>query len=363
MEQRPVVMAQAGELAEDLARLAAAAGCELERVADVAAVRARWSVAPLVLLDAEAAVCCAEAQLPRRDGVVVVAAGSTPAALWRRAVAVGAEHVAALPDAEAWLVGALADAVEAPADPGRVLAVLGGRGGAGASVLAAAVAVVAVTEGRDVLLVDCDGLGGGMDLVLGAEDAAGLRWPALSLAGGRVTASSLHAALPAPPLGAGAGRLTVLSCDRDGPGPDSAAVRAVCSAGRRAGETVVCDLPRHLCDGAEAALSAADLAVLVVPAEVRACAAAATLVERVARRGTALRLVVRGPAPGGLTPADVSRALGLPLLAAMRPQPGLSAALDRGQPPGRARGPLAVAARQVLAALHEGATVTGGRAA
>ena len=363
MERRPVVMVGAGELAEDLARLAAAAGCELERVADVAAVRARWSAAPLVLLDAEAAVCCAEARLPRRDGVVVVAAGSTPAALWRRAVAVGAEHVAALPDAEAWLVGALADAVEAPADPGRVLAVLGGRGGAGASVLAAAVAVVAVAERRDVLLVDCDALGGGVDLVLGAEDTAGLRWPALSLAGGRVAASSLHAALPAPSLGAGAGRLTVLSCDRDGPGPDGAAVRAVCGAGRRAGETVVCDLPRHPCDGAEAALGVADLAVLVVPAEVRACAAAAAVVERVARHGAVLRLVVRGPAPGGLTPADVSRALGLPLLAAMRPQPGLAGALDRGQPPGRARGPLAVAARQVLAALHEGAAVTGGRAA
>lgn len=363
MERRPVVMVGAVELAEDLARLAAAAGCELERVADVAAVRARWSAAPLVLLDAEAAACCAEARLPRRDGVVVVSAGSTPAALWRRAVAVGAEHVAALPDAEAWLVGALADAVEAPADPGRVLAVLGGRGGAGASVLAAAVAVVAVAERRDVLLVDCDALGGGMDLVLGAEDAAGLRWPALSLAGGRIAASSLHAALPAPPVGAGAGRLTVLSCDRDGPGPDGTAVRAVCGAGRRAGETVVCDLPRHPCDGAEAALGAADLAVLVVPAEVRACAAATTVVERVARHGAALRLVVRGPAPGGLTAADVSRALGLPLLAAMRPQPGLAAALDRGQPPGRARGPLAAAARQVLAALHEGAAVIGGRAA
>ena len=363
MERRPVVMVGAGELAEDLARLAAAAGCELERVADVAAVRARWSAAPLVLLDAEAAVCCAEARLPRRDGVVVVAAGSTPAALWRRAVAVGAEHVAALPDAEAWLVGALADAVEAPADPGRVLAVLGGRGGAGASVLAAAVAVVAVAERRDVLLVDCDALGGGVDLVLGAEDTAGLRWPALSLAGGRVAASSLHAALPAPSLGAGAGRLTVLSCDRDGPGPDGAAVRAVCGAGRRAGETVVCDLPRHPCDGSEAALGVADLAVLVVPAEVRACAAAAAVVERVARHGAVLRLVVRGPAPGGLTPADVSRALGLPLLAAMRPQPGLAGALDRGQPPGRVRGPLAVAARQVLAVLHEGAAATGGRAA
>ena len=33
-------------------------------------------------------------------------------------------------------------------------------------------------------------------------------------------------------------------------------------------------------------------------------------------------LVVRGPAPGGLRPVDVAGIVGLPLLAAMRPQPG-----------------------------------------
>lgn len=347
------MMVGAGELAEDLARLAAAAGCDLDRVADPGAMRGRWSDAPLVLLDAEAAAGCASLRLPRRDRVVVVAATQQPQ-LWQHAVTVGAEHVAVLPDGEAWLVGALADAVEAPAHPGRVLAVLGGRGGAGASVLAAAVAVAAVAAARDALLVDCDALGGGLDLVLGAEDTGGLRWPGLGMAGGRVAAASLHAALPA--LAAGPGRLTVLSCDREGPGPDAGAVRGVCEAGRRAGETVVCDLPRHPCEAADAVLGDADLTVLVVPAEVRAAAAAARVAGRVARHGPPPRLVVRGPAPGGLTPADLARALDLPLLTAMRPQPGLSGALDRGQPPGRARGPLATAAREVLAALDVATT-------
>jgi hypothetical protein len=72
----------------------------------------------------------------------------------------------------------------------------------------------------------------------------------------------------------------------------------------------------------------------------------------VRRLGVAPQLVVRGPAPGGITPSDVSRALDLPLLAAMRPQPGLGRALDRGSVPGRCRGPLASAACQVLAVLH-----------
>ena len=349
----PVLMMAAGGLADEVSRLAAAAGCELHRISDVGSdpgsLREQWSCAPLLLLDLAAATASASAGLPRRDGVVIVCADAGPD-VWRCAVAVGAQHVAVLPDAEAWLIGALADAVEAPAQPGRVLAVVGGRGGAGASVFATAVAVAAVGLGRSVLLVDCDALGGGLDLAVGAEKIGGQRWSGLAVGSGRVPASALHAALPAARLG-GRSALTVLSCDRDGPGPDGAAVRTVCDAGRRAGETVICDVPRYPCEPGTAALETADLAVLVVPAEVRACAAAARVAARVQRHGVALRLVVRGPAPGGITPSDVSRVLNLPVLAAMRPQPGLSGALDRGAVPGRSRGPLVTAARQVLAAL------------
>ncbi|HEY6423589.1 MAG TPA: septum site-determining protein Ssd [Pseudonocardiaceae bacterium] len=360
--RRPVMLVAPGGLADEVARLAAAAGCEPDRVTDPELVRERWNSAPLVLLDVEAAMCSANAGLPRRDGVVLVSAAPDPE-VWRSAVAVGAQHVAVLPDAEAWLVGALADAVESPAEPGRVLAVIGGRGGAGASVLAAAVAVAAAESGRRALLVDCDALGGGLDLALRAEETDGLRWSGLELGDGRVAAAALPAmsASTMPRLGRW-GELTVLSCDRDGPGPNGVAVRTVCATGQRAGETVVYDVPRHPCEPGTAALESADLAVLVVPAEVRACAAATTVAMRVLRYGVALQLVVRGPAPGGLTPGDVSRALDLPLLAAMRPQPGLAGALDRGALPGRSRGPLATAARQVLGVL-DGSHRAPGRAA
>ncbi|MDQ4021440.1 MAG: septum formation initiator [Actinomycetota bacterium] len=358
--RRPVMMMTPGELADEVVRLAAAAGCEPDRVTDPEGIRQRWTTAPLLLLDVHTAMASANAGLPRRDGVVIVSRVPDPE-VWRCAVAVGAEHVAVLPDAEAWLVAVLADAVESPAAPGRVLTVLGGRGGAGASVFAVAVAVAVVESGRHALLIDCDGLGGGLDLAVGAEQTDGLRWSGLTLGGGRVPAAALHAALPTPRIGHRSG-LTVLSCDRDGTGPDAAAVRAVCAAGRRAGETVVCDIPRYPCEPGAAALEIADLAVLVVPAEVRACAAAATVAARALRYGVALQLVVRGPAPGGLTPDDVSRAMDLPLLTAMRPQPGLAGALDRGAVPGRSRGPLATAARQVLAVL-DGPNRTLGRVA
>ena len=361
------MMMKPGGLADEVARLAAAAGCDLHRLTDPEMVREQWNCAPMLLLDVEAATSGASAGLPRRDAVVIVSADGDSKA-WQCAVAVGAQHVAVLPDAEAWLVGALADAVESPADPGRVLAVIGGRGGAGASVFATAVAVAVAGSGRHAMLVDCDALGGGLDLTLGAENMDGLRWSGLTLGGGRVPASALHAALPTPRLG-GRGGLTVLSygrsdygqsdCGRSGSGPDGVAVRTVCGAGRRAGETVVCDVPRHPCELGTAALETADLVVLVVPAEVRACAAAATVAERVLRYGVALQLVVRGPAPGGITPSDVSRTLDLPVLAAMPAQPGLAAALDRGAVPGRSRGPLATAARQVLAALEASARSLG----
>jgi secretion/DNA translocation related CpaE-like protein len=175
-----------------------------------------------------------------------------------------------------------------------------------------------------------------------------------------VPAAALHAALPAPAVGRrGTGELAVLSCDRGAGGPAAGAVHAVIDAGRRAGETVVCDLPRHPSDAAAAALAAADLTVLVVPADVRSCAAAARVVAALTELGATPRLVVRGPSPGGVDADEVARSLGLSLLAAMRPEPGLARALERGEAPGRPRGPLATAARAVLAELH--ATLDGSR--
>jgi len=358
--RRGLVMISDTELLDAVLRLAAAAGCELHRVVDAAQARPHWGASPLVLLDAPAAQHCATAGLSRRGGVVVAARGAPPSDVWRHAVAVGAEHVISLPDAEAWLVATLTEASEGHHRGGGVLAVVGGRGGAGASVLAAAVAVTAVRDGERVLLVDCDPLGGGLDLVLGAEDLGGLRWPDIGVGGGRVPASALHAALPAPSVGRhGPGELGVLSCDRSAHGPTPAAVTSVLDAGRRGGETVVCDLPRYPTDAAVAALAAADLTLLVVPADVRSSAAAARVAAVLTEHGGAVRLVVRGPAPGGVDAHEIARALDLPLLVAMRPEPGLARSLERGSAPGRPRGPLATAARAVLTELR---TVTGAAA-
>lgn len=353
--RRGLVMVSDPDLLDAVLRTAAAAGCEVVRALDATEARRSWPGARVVVLDPAAAHDCADGGLPRRSGVVVAVSGEPPPEAWKNAVAVGAEHVVSLPEAEPWLVAALAQAAEGTSGAGAVLAVVGGRGGAGASVFAVATALRAVQQEERVLLVDCDPLGGGVDLVLGAEDLDGLRWPQVGAGAGRVPASALHAALPAPEID-GAGGLAVLSCDRSPYGPSPAAVTSVLDAGRRAGDTVVCDVPRYPTEAAVAALAAADLTVLVVPADVRSCAAAARVAAVVAEHGgPSAGLVVRGPAPGGLTPQEIATALGLPLVAAMRAERGLARLLEQGGAPGRGRGPLAAAAASVLVALHSAA--------
>jgi hypothetical protein len=66
-------------------------------------------------------------------------------------------------------------------------------------------------------------------------------------------------------------------------------------------------------------------------------------------------LVVRGPAPGGLRAREVAEVAGVPLLAAMRPEPMLARQLEQGGVRLRRRSPLAAAAHRVLAVLdHAG---------
>lgn len=349
---RPVALINDEALLDDLLKLAAAAGCEVERVPDAAAVRSRWASAPLIVLDGDGAADCLDLGLPRRGLVVLLTAAAPPDLLWKRALTLGVERIAELPGAESWLVGVLADVAEAPAGTtGRILAVIGGRGGAGASVFTASVGLYVLRTGHSALLVDCDPLGGGLDLVLGAETEHGLRWPDMRLRSGRVAVSSLHSALPSRNLGEA--RLTMLSGARKGNGPEPDAVGAVLEAGRRAGETVICDLPRHLDDAACAALDRADLTVLVVPAELRACAAGHLVAQRLLERGANAVALVRGPSPGRLNADEVADAVGLPLLATMRPEPCLARSLDQGDFRPRPRGPLAQAARITLKALAE----------
>jgi hypothetical protein len=103
----------------------------------------------------------------------------------------------------------------------------------------------------------------------------------------------------------------------------------------------------------EVTLEGADLVVLLAPADVRSCAAASAMAPWLSAMNPNVGLVVRGPAPGGLRSVEVSRTVGLPLLAAMRPQPGVPEVLERGGLRVGQRSPLGVAARRVVAVLQQ----------
>jgi secretion/DNA translocation related CpaE-like protein len=300
----------------------------------------------LVLIGADR---LAEPRLPAEAaGVprVLLAAGDPEDRFWRAALELRAEQVVLLPEAESLLLDRLTRLAERPARRALVIAVTGGCGGAGASVLAGALARAGVPLARS-LLIEVDRLGSGADLLLGAEDEPGLRWPDLASVRGRLLPGSLLGAVPV------VDRLHVLSWDRSptaGPLPPSAVTAVLDTAVQEFG-FVVLDLPRHLDDVAVAAIRAADLALLVVPAEVRAAAAARRVAAGLLEHLADVRVVVRGPAPTGLRAETVADALDLPLTGVLRPEPRLRAALDRGEPPGlRARGPLSTLCRELLAA-------------
>ncbi|MGW9642437.1 septum site-determining protein Ssd [Streptomyces albidoflavus] len=268
--------------------------------------------------------------------------------VWQWAVRIGAEHVLRLPDAEAWLVDRIADVVEGAGRSARTVGVVGGRGGAGASTLACALAVTAAAGGSRTVLVDADPLGGGLDVLLGGEQAEGLRWPAFARSRGRMARRALEEALPE------LHGLRLLSWDRgDTAAVPPQAVRAVLGAARRGGGTVVVDLPRRAGGEVAEALAQLDLVLLVVPAELRAVAAARRMAAVLAPEVRDLRVAVRpagtpGTPGGGLAPDAVAALLGLDLAGVVPYDPAAVEAQETGTPPGSGpRGPLARFCREL----------------
>lgn len=181
IHRRPLLVTDDRTLLDDLLDIAARCGADLDVAPDLPAARTRYPQAPLVLVGLGAAQSCGGGGVPRRPGVVLISRDNAADPPWRAAELVGAEHVAILPAAGPWLADRIIDAVRTGEDvDGRIVTVMGGRGGAGASVVAAGLAVTGARAGLRALLVDADPLGGGVDLVLGWESIRGIRWPALS---------------------------------------------------------------------------------------------------------------------------------------------------------------------------------------
>ncbi len=331
-------------LLDDLHRLAAAAGVDLDVAHDTTSALRSWSAAAAVLVGADQAGLVARQRPARRDHVHVVVRGAVPDGLFRSALAAGARDVVELPAAEAWLVELLTDLTDGTAHAARTIGVVSGSGGAGATTFGCALALVAARDAAAVLL-DLDPLGPGVDRVVGLEEAEGVRWDGLLAASGRLGSRALRAALPRR------GDLAVLGWGSGTAGQlDPVAVREVLSAAQRGHDVVVVDLPRALDEVAAEVASRCDRVVLVAVASVPGVAAAAKVAARLRPLNRDLALVVRrGP---GAAPAErVAAALDLPLVAELPRQRRLAEDVDLGLGPVRsARAPLARAARRALRA-------------
>jgi secretion/DNA translocation related CpaE-like protein len=341
---RALIVTADEPLLDDLLRLAAAAGAVPEVAADASAARRPWAGAGVVVVGADLAGAVVDMRLPRRDGVVLAAADPVSHQTWAHAVAIGVSEVLTLPARQSTLIDLFGDCLEGGASGGLTVSVVGGAGGSGATTFAAALAMSSARQGRATLVVDADPLGGGLDLVLGAEREQGLRWPALADTSGRLSAATLRAALPR------VGELSMLSWDRGAVVPVSTvAMGSVLSAGQRGHDLVVIDVPRHLDATAREAIVRSSLTLLVVPAEVRAVAAASRVLATVRPHASKMGLVVRGPGPSGLDAQQIGRSLDVAAWVSMRADKGVSSALDEGLGPlRRRRGPLATCCAEVL---------------
>jgi secretion/DNA translocation related CpaE-like protein len=340
-ESAVLILSGDDRLLTDLGRLAAAAGVAPDLVRDPGEGIRRWSPARMILVGADLVGELARLRPPRRERVHVVGdGGSDPP--FREALECGAESVLALPAAEGWLIELLTDAGDGSLAQAKTVGVVGGAGGAGATVFATALAMACAARGP-AALIDADVLGAGVDHVLGLEAGEGVRWDALVHATGRLGARSLRESLPAR------GALSVLAWPADRvPAVDHSAAREVLSAARRGFEVVVLDLPRYPHLLAEELLPRCDLNLLVSTCTVPGVAAAGQVAGRLPAGRT--RLVLRG---GGIEPEQVGAFLDLPIVVSMADQRGLDEALSLGAGPLRhRRGPLARGAHRAAALVR-----------
>jgi secretion/DNA translocation related CpaE-like protein len=315
------------ELVDDVRRLAAAASVEMAVASHPAEARAWWHRAAVVLLGPDVLA----GAHPRRDGLIVLSREAS-VTVYRRALELGAEQVAVLPEDEPRLADRLLRACSPPAS-GRVVAVTGARGGAGASVFATTLALIAARRDLRVLLLDLDPLSAGLDVVLGLERTRGTRWPDLTRLRGRLSPEALHGSLPATR------GVSVLSHAHDRTSRIPAeALASVLSAARRAYDLVVADSPRGTAPSS-------DQTLLLVPAEVRSVLSARSLTTATSQP----LLITRGPAPVRLPSSSIAETLALPLHGHYDLDRRIPPALEQAALP--TRGPLARLCARLLPSL------------
>ena len=302
-----VVLTTDSDLLNHILAGAAVARLEPELVPDADALRAIWPYASMVLVGVDEALAVSRQALPRRTEVYLVGDEARHAEARRWSVQLGAAGIV-LPGDAALLESAMVDG--AGHRGGRLLAVVGGAGGAGASTVAAGLCFAAALSGRRALLLDCDPIGGGIDLLVGAERIDGSALAPIR---------SGQRPFGRPPRAAARRR----RCRYLGDGSQVLARRRLpIEPGRRADEggprlgrtqprSGRCRPSPELGEGPLAVLRRADLALVVVPADLRGVAASREISAELVTACTSLGVLVRQSRVGRISVDAVADGLGL----------------------------------------------------
>ena len=306
---RPLLITADPLLLDEVIRLATAAGVELSVREEPTA--SAWSSAPLVFIGEDALPEAELRALPRRASVIVVRRSDgpgpsvlpTPTQTWRGAVAVGAEHVAELPDASRWMVDRIAEASDAVSQSGPVISCVPAVGGAGASTIAALLA----RETRG-LLVDLDPFGAAIPV------DGGVRWPDLVDTRGRIPPASLRSALPSVH---GVHVLTGTPGERFS--IPNEPLGAIIEAGSRGFPCTLLDTPRTDGGASRIAWSRSDLTIVVLGPQPAGAARAWALIDAIREVCTRVAIVIRtAPRDPGLWGLEEAAEWQVELLPAVR---------------------------------------------
>ena len=261
-------------LAREVLRLAAAAGVDPLVVATPSDALRLWSGFGVILVGVDLASACAQVAPPRRNDVHVLSNGAPGSEAFAQALAIGAQSLIDLAGSPSLLLETLSNVGEGTNPPAVVVGVIGGAGGAGASVLAAALARVSSWT-QPTLLIDADPLGAGSDRLFGLEFAEGARWDSLVGVHGRLSGWSMRDSL------LNDDGLSLMCFPQTGSvslTPD--AIRRVIDAGSRGFDMVVIDLPRHLDPACEEAIARCHEMVVVSTTTLAAVASVSRLIQR-----------------------------------------------------------------------------------
>lgn len=259
---------------------------------------------------------------------------------WQAALTCHAEAAWNIPQQSAQLLQALAVRPNQP--QGVILSVFGAAGGVGASTFAAGLAQSLAQETHSpVVLVDIDPYSGGLDLLLGLEEAPGVRWNDLGMDTAGLSGADLLEALPRSSQG-----VAVLTSHRDAP-PQLGhnLIDSVLNA-LRAVAVVILDYPRSL--GTTDLLSSSDIVIVLLPAEIRATAAMLSVLSSIRMQHLQVVAVLCHRQWSGIDPAELEEMLGLELAAEIYTHRSLAKAVELTGLPKRLPRALHRANKQVL---------------